>query len=42
MGLHRVRVLDIDGVLIHVSGLEAINGTPVIDLKPTLPSIEER
>jgi tRNA-Thr(GGU) m(6)t(6)A37 methyltransferase TsaA len=42
IGLHRVRVLDIDGVRIHVSGLEAIDGTPVIDLKPTLLSIEER
>ena len=42
IGLHRVRVLDIDGVGVHVSALEAIDGTPVIDLKPTLPSIEER
>jgi tRNA-Thr(GGU) m(6)t(6)A37 methyltransferase TsaA len=42
IGLPRVRVLDIDGVRVHVSALEAIDGTPVIDLKPTLPSIEER
>jgi len=42
IGLHRVRVLDIAGVRLHVSGLEAIDGTPVIDLKPTLASIEER
>ena len=42
IGLHRVRVLDIAGVRLHVSGLEAIDGTPVIDLKPTLSSIEER
>jgi tRNA-Thr(GGU) m(6)t(6)A37 methyltransferase TsaA len=42
IGLHRVRVLDFDGERIHVSGLEAIDGTPVIDLKPTLSSIEER
>jgi tRNA-Thr(GGU) m(6)t(6)A37 methyltransferase TsaA len=42
IGLHRVRVLDIDGLRVHVSGLEAIDGTPVIDLKPTLSSIEER
>jgi tRNA-Thr(GGU) m(6)t(6)A37 methyltransferase TsaA len=42
IGLHRVRVLDIAGVRPHVSGLEAIDGTPVIDLKPTLASIEER
>jgi tRNA-Thr(GGU) m(6)t(6)A37 methyltransferase TsaA len=42
IGLHRIRVLDIAGVRLHVSGLEAIDGTPVIDLKPTLASIEER
>jgi tRNA-Thr(GGU) m(6)t(6)A37 methyltransferase TsaA len=42
IGLHRVRVLGFDGVRLHVSGLEAIDGTPVIDLKPTLSSIEER
>jgi tRNA-Thr(GGU) m(6)t(6)A37 methyltransferase TsaA len=42
IGLHRARVLDIAGVLVHVSALEAIDGTPVIDLKPTLSSIEER
>jgi tRNA-Thr(GGU) m(6)t(6)A37 methyltransferase TsaA len=42
IGLHRVRVLDVDGVRVHVSGLEAIDGTPVVDLKPTLSSIEER
>jgi len=42
IGLHRVRVLGIEGVRVHVSGLEAIDGTPVIDLKPVLLSIEER
>jgi tRNA-Thr(GGU) m(6)t(6)A37 methyltransferase TsaA len=42
IGLHRVHVLDIAGVRVHVSALEAIDGTPVIDLKPTLASIEER
>jgi tRNA-Thr(GGU) m(6)t(6)A37 methyltransferase TsaA len=42
IGLHRVTVLGIDGGRVHVSGLEAIDGTPVIDLKPVLSSIEER
>jgi tRNA-Thr(GGU) m(6)t(6)A37 methyltransferase TsaA len=37
IGLHRVRVLAIerDGS-VHVQGLEAIDGTPVIDIKPVL------
>jgi tRNA-Thr(GGU) m(6)t(6)A37 methyltransferase TsaA len=43
IGLHRVQVLEIDGLRLHVSGLEAIDGTPVIDLKPVLSKrIEER
>jgi tRNA-Thr(GGU) m(6)t(6)A37 methyltransferase TsaA len=42
IGLHRVRVLGIDGVRLHVSGLEAIDGTPIVDVKPVLGSIEER
>jgi tRNA-Thr(GGU) m(6)t(6)A37 methyltransferase TsaA len=42
IGLHRVRVLGLDGVRIHVSGIEAIDGTPVVDVKPVLSSIEER
>ena len=42
IGLHRVRVLDLDGRRLHVSGLEAIDGTPVVDLKPVLGSIEDR
>jgi tRNA (Thr-GGU) A37 N-methylase len=37
-----VRVLNIDGRGMNVSGLEAIDGTPIVDLKPVLGSIEER
>ena len=36
IGLHRVVVLTIDGLRIRVSGLEAIDGTPIVDLKPVL------
>jgi tRNA-Thr(GGU) m(6)t(6)A37 methyltransferase TsaA len=42
IGLHRVRVLDVDEYRLHVSGLEAIDGTPIVDLKPVLGSIDER
>jgi tRNA-Thr(GGU) m(6)t(6)A37 methyltransferase TsaA len=42
IGLHRIRVLDMDGRRLHVSGLEAIDGTPIVDLKPVLGSIQER
>jgi tRNA-Thr(GGU) m(6)t(6)A37 methyltransferase TsaA len=36
IGLHRVRVLAIEGERVRVSGLEAVDGTPVLDLKPVL------
>jgi tRNA-Thr(GGU) m(6)t(6)A37 methyltransferase TsaA len=36
IGLHRVRVLDIDGLRIKVSDLEALDGTPLVDIKPVL------
>ncbi|HEX6040525.1 tRNA (N6-threonylcarbamoyladenosine(37)-N6)-methyltransferase TrmO [Longimicrobium sp.] len=40
IGLHRVRVLAVDGVRVHVDGLEAVHGTPILDLKPTLSATE--
>jgi tRNA-Thr(GGU) m(6)t(6)A37 methyltransferase TsaA len=36
LGLHRVRILDVDGTRVHVDRLEAVHGTPVVDLKPVL------
>ncbi|GER90061.1 hypothetical protein KDW_42230 [Dictyobacter vulcani] len=37
LGLHRVTVLAIDGKRLHVGPIEAIDGTPVVDIKPVLP-----
>jgi len=34
LGLHRVLVLEIDGNRIKVGPIEAIDGTPVVDIKP--------
>jgi tRNA-Thr(GGU) m(6)t(6)A37 methyltransferase TsaA len=42
IGLHRVRVLAVDGPRLRVDGLEAIDGTPILDLKPVLGGVEER
>jgi tRNA-Thr(GGU) m(6)t(6)A37 methyltransferase TsaA len=36
LGLHRVTVLSIEGNRLHVGPIEAIDGTPVVDLKPVL------
>jgi tRNA-Thr(GGU) m(6)t(6)A37 methyltransferase TsaA len=42
IGLHRVRILAIEGTRLRVSDLEAIDGTPVLDIKPVLESRGER
>jgi len=42
IGLHPVTVLEIDGPLLRVADLEAIDGTPVIDVKPALGRIADR
>src|SRR5436190_841822 len=36
LGLHRVTVREIDGTRLRVGPLEAVDGTPVVDLKPVL------
>jgi len=37
IGIHRVRLLAIErGGVLHVAPLEAIDGTPVVDIKPAL------
>jgi len=42
IGLHTVRVLHVSGGRLTVEGLEAIDGTPVIDIKPILGPIQAR
>jgi tRNA-Thr(GGU) m(6)t(6)A37 methyltransferase TsaA len=36
IGLHRAKVLEVDGLTLRVDALEAIDGTPVLDIKPAL------
>jgi tRNA-Thr(GGU) m(6)t(6)A37 methyltransferase TsaA len=42
IGLHRVRVVAVEGTHLRVHNLEAVDGTPVLDLKPVLGAIGER
>ncbi|MCO5966797.1 tRNA (N6-threonylcarbamoyladenosine(37)-N6)-methyltransferase TrmO [Actinoallomurus soli] len=43
VGLHRVTVLAIDGPRVLVKDLEALDGTPIVDVKPVLDqNIAER
>lgn len=37
IGLAIVPLLQVDGPRLHVRGLDAIDGTPIIDIKPYLP-----
>ncbi len=41
IGLHRVRILEIAGTRLKVGPLEAIDGTPIIDLKPVLAAVAD-
>ena len=36
IGLHRVEVVSIEGGRVRVRNLEAIDGTPIVDVKPVL------
>jgi tRNA-Thr(GGU) m(6)t(6)A37 methyltransferase TsaA len=36
LGLHSVTVLAVEGLRLRVSGLEALDGTPIVDVKPVL------
>jgi tRNA-Thr(GGU) m(6)t(6)A37 methyltransferase TsaA len=42
IGLHRVEVVSIEGSRALVRNLEALNGTPILDVKPVLGAIDER
>lgn len=36
VGLHRVEIVAIDGASVRVRNLEALDGTPIVDVKPVL------
>ena len=42
IGLHRVRIESVDGTRVRVRNLEALDGTPIVDVKPLLGPIDER
>jgi tRNA-Thr(GGU) m(6)t(6)A37 methyltransferase TsaA len=41
IGLHRVRILSIDGLRFRVRDLEAVDGTPIVDVKPVLGEVRD-
>jgi tRNA-Thr(GGU) m(6)t(6)A37 methyltransferase TsaA len=42
IGLHRVRIMAVEGLRVHVTPLELLDGTPILDVKPVLRQVEER
>ncbi len=42
IGLHRVTVAAVEGLRVRVRNLEAVDGTPVVDVKPLLGTVDER
>jgi tRNA-Thr(GGU) m(6)t(6)A37 methyltransferase TsaA len=42
IGLHRVTIVSIDDTRIQVANLEALDGTPIVDVKPVLDANTER
>ena len=42
IGLSVVRLLSIDGATIHFEGVDLLDGTPVLDIKPYVPEFDNR
>ena len=42
IGLHRVQIVAVAGTNVQVGDLEALHGTPVIDVKPVLEPLGRR
>lgn len=42
VGLHRVEIVAVEGTRIRVRNLEALDGTPIVDIKPVLDRDTER
>jgi tRNA-Thr(GGU) m(6)t(6)A37 methyltransferase TsaA len=42
VGLHRVDVVAVDGLRVQVAHLEALDGTPIVDVKPVIGPPSER
>jgi tRNA-Thr(GGU) m(6)t(6)A37 methyltransferase TsaA len=42
IGMHQVRIVAIDDTRLRVENLEALDGTPIVDVKPVLGPVSER
>jgi tRNA-Thr(GGU) m(6)t(6)A37 methyltransferase TsaA len=42
IGLTTCQILEVDGLILKLQGLDAIDGTPVLDLKPVMAGFQPR
>ena len=42
IGMTSVRIVSVDGAALIVKGLDAIDGTPVLDIKPYYPVYDKK
>ena len=42
IGLHTVTVVAVDDAVVRVAGLDAVDGTPILDIKPALGTVDAR
>jgi tRNA-Thr(GGU) m(6)t(6)A37 methyltransferase TsaA len=42
IGISVVRLIEVDGCILHVRDLDIVDGTPLLDLKPYVPDIDLR
>lgn len=42
LGVSVCRILRVEGTVLHVAGLDAIDGTPVLDIKPVMSGFQPR
>ncbi|MHA1606247.1 MAG: tRNA (N6-threonylcarbamoyladenosine(37)-N6)-methyltransferase TrmO [Candidatus Freyarchaeota archaeon] len=42
IGISVVRLLKVEGVLLQVQGLDVVDGTPLLDIKPYVPQFDSR
>jgi tRNA-Thr(GGU) m(6)t(6)A37 methyltransferase TsaA len=40
IGLSLVRILDVDGARVRFAGVDLLDGTPVLDIKPYMPGVD--
>ena len=40
IGLSVVELLEIDGGILHIKGIDMIEGTPILDIKPYIPEFD--